>query len=376
MSAELNDVLLQARLRTLIAHLHEAVLVENESRIIILVNEAFSSLFCGGIACELLIGQSCVNAAEEAKNLFVNPDDFIQRIEQLLASKQIAVGEELEMTNGTILERDYIAIWVDNIYRGHLWKYRDVTENKLLLRQKEQLIKELTEHNVLRGKLLSIVSHDLRSPYATLSNLLETLDNKKLPENIFNKVIAELKTTVNNTGYLLDNVLAWAKIQVESVTFQPVRFRLKNLVDKEFELIQDKAAEKNVVLQSKIPETFEIIADKAMVDIILRNLLMNAVKFTEHGSIEVHAKESTGNFIISISDSGVGLTTDQAKKLFSTETHYTDEGTRKEKGAGFGLLICKDLVEKHNGKIWVESQPGMGSTFSFSLLKSAGPAII
>ncbi len=244
--------------------------------------------------------------------------------------------------------------------------------NTLLLQHQEDMEKrseELERLNQVKDKFFSIISHDLRSPINALAGLLDLLDKGAVkPEELPNHV-RELKTRFNHTRTLLNNLLDWTLLQMDKLNLQANRIDLKKIVDENIQLLAS-VQNKQIQLLNKIPENAIAFADSNTVNLVIRNLMTNAIKFTNDGGIVViSAEEKPTEWLVSVKDNGIGMNPDVLKILFDKTAPYTTRGTANEKGTGLGLILCKEFVEKNGGKIWVESKPGEGSKFSFTLPK-------
>ena len=176
-----------------------------------------------------------------------------------------------------------------------------------------------------------------------------------------------INTSAIQTLRLLENLLEWANSQSGKISFNPVPINFIEILDEELKMAKDMATAKNINLIKTFSEEITIIADRNMVKTILRNLISNAIKFTpRYGKIEVKAGIIRNQPEISVRDSGIGMTKEIMKQLFRIDADISTRGTEDEKGTGLGLFLCKEFVEKHGGKIWVESESGKGSVFSFS----------
>jgi len=169
---------------------------------------------------------------------------------------------------------------------------------------------------------------------------------------------------------LLDNLLTWSRSQSGIIQFKPEALNIKKQIEYTLIMLEGAAQIKGIKLSSNLTNTFFVYADINMVLTILRNLLTNAIKFSNEGdSVTINAKESNNKIIISVTDTGIGISESMIKKLFRVDVHVKTEGTAKEVGTGLGLILCKEFVEKNGGEIWVESKIGEGSCFSFTLQK-------
>ena len=179
--------------------------------------------------------------------------------------------------------------------------------------------------------------------------------------------------STQNAFKLLENLLVWARSQSGKIEFNPSFINIRNLVDENIELLNPIAIEKNIRLQSDVSDDYYINTDKDLINMVIRNLLSNAVKFThEKGKVTLTSALFEGdyhieNIKISVNDTGIGMAQENLNKLFRIEKNYKSFGTKDETGTGLGLILCKEFIEKCNGKIWVESEEGKGSVFYFSL---------
>jgi PAS domain S-box-containing protein len=240
----------------------------------------------------------------------------------------------------------------------------DITEQK----KAEQLLKE---SNVSKDKFFSIIAHDLRNPFNNIIGFTELLieNPKDFGDPEFAKYLGIINSTAINTLFLLDNLLNWAKSETGQIHFRPEKLILSYIINEVFKLSESLAQKKNIILNYFESEKILVFADQNMISTILRNLISNAIKFTNSdGKIDVYASQVDDKFVeIAVSDNGVGIGEETQKKLFSLASNESTHGTANEKGTGLGLILCKDFVEKQGGKIWVESKLGKGSTFKFKV---------
>ena len=220
------------------------------------------------------------------------------------------------------------------------------------------------------GKFLSIIAHDLRSPFSSIIWILELL---KLSLKEFNKDEIEeyinlVYKSANNTLILLDNLLQWAITQNIEKTFNPVKINLYDLLLEEIQSLRTLSQEKQITMVEAIDQSLNVTADLQMVKTILRNLISNAIKYTNsYGEIIISASENKQFVEVAINDNGVGISAEDKMKLFKVEELHSTQGTHNEKGTGLGLLLCKEFIELHGGNLLLESEVGNGSRFSFTL---------
>ncbi len=237
----------------------------------------------------------------------------------------------------------------------------------------QKLNAELQEANATKDKFFSIVAHDLKNPFNSLILLTEVLidDIQMLSKEEIVEYLEKIKTSSENTYTLLQNLLDWARSQTGKHKVHPQKINERNLTDQTLLLLLPNAENKEISLHSDIPKNSYAYADKNMISTVLLNLLSNAIKFTPRkGEINVSLQNNNSSHIFVISDNGVGIREKDRNNLFRIDKKIQNKGTEKEPGTGLGLLLCKEFVEKNNGRIWVESEPGKGSKFFFSIPKA------
>ena len=234
----------------------------------------------------------------------------------------------------------------------------------------ERRTAKLVEIVSTNAKFLSIIAHDLRSPFSSIIGILELL---KMSLKDFNKDQIEeyvniVYNSANNTLVLLDNLLVWAVSQNKEKNFRPVKINLYELLREEIENLKTLASQKQIMLKHSVNHDLNVTADLQMVKTIIRNLISNAIKYTNvNGEITINATELNKYVEVAINDNGVGISTENQKKLFQIDKIHTTPGTHAEKGTGLGLLLCKEFVELHGGKLRIDSETGKGSRFAFTL---------
>ncbi len=246
----------------------------------------------------------------------------------------------------------------------------DITET---VKDKEQIKKyttELKDLNATKDKFFGIIAHDLRNPFTSLLGSSELLYNHAYT---YDKAkIKEFSRLLNESakqGYaLLENLLEWSKSQTGRISFDPQQLNIQEIITLSIRNIEMMIKNKNIQFESVIIGDNQVFADPNMLTTILRNLLINAVKFTHQGGkISVIVQPGNDKKIFCIKDNGIGIPKQDIDKLFRIDVKYSQVGTAKERGTGLGLLLCKEFVEKHGGTIWVESKSGKGSEFKFTI---------
>ena len=234
----------------------------------------------------------------------------------------------------------------------------------------EENEKRLLQLNVDKDRFISILGHDLKNPINNLLGLSEALteDIRKLDLDEIEDYANKINKSVRNASNLLEDILLWARTQQGRIPFKPLKLSFTDICANILKTLNPNADLKNITINYSKADHLTVFADEDMLKTVLRNLVSNAIKFTNNGgTINISALENSGNVIISVSDNGIGITPEDLVKLFDITQVITTKGTAKETGTGLGLFLCKEFVEKHGGKICVESQVGKGSDFKFTL---------
>jgi signal transduction histidine kinase len=233
----------------------------------------------------------------------------------------------------------------------------------------EQRTEALTQANRVKDKMLSIISHDLRSPLSSLAGTLELLQQDVLKEEERSMLLSRVSVDVQYTSELLDNLLSWASSKDSGAGYRSEKFYLQSSANNVIALFDSMARDKQIAIRNFIKEDHVVLADQNMINLVLRNLISNALKFTQQGGeVSLHSEKEDETIRIAVRDTGVGIEPNKIGQLFNGDQNkMTTRGTSNEKGSGIGLLLCKEFIEKHNGTILIKSAPGKGSEFSFSL---------
>nr|WP_321231155.1 tetratricopeptide repeat-containing sensor histidine kinase [uncultured Psychroserpens sp.] len=228
--------------------------------------------------------------------------------------------------------------------------------------------KHLEEVNHVKDRLFSIVSHDLKDSISSIKGFIDLLKEDGISREEFYDLVPELSENADSASQLLYNLLNWSKSQMQNLEPKAELFNIQDVFKNKISLVEQKVEQKRIILIDESRRDF-IYADRSMIEIVVQNLITNAVKFTRVGdSITVSNSDHNGKSLLCIEDTGVGISKENIDKLFQSGT-FTTRGTSNEKGTGLGLTICKELVELNNGRIWVESTPGVGTKFYVELPK-------
>lgn len=345
------------------------------------------------LASELYFAKKDLASAYQYQLRYISLHDSLynQRSSEQIALMQIRFDTELKQAQIELLTKeDAIKAGEIRSQRGWIYFYvtclalfialatiffyhnRNNRRAKRLLEEKnteiERQTHELQNLNSAKDKLFSIVSHDLRSPVASLRALMDLSSVSGLTQNEFNDLTKALKRNLDSVYDDLDNLLLWAQTQLNGLQAIPEEVDVREAAEQKIHLFKEAAARKEITITNSIDPAARVLADRNHVNLVFRNLLANAIKFNHPGgAIVLSSKQGPSLVEISITDSGVGIDSHDLDKLFNVETHFTRPGTQKEKGAGLGLLLTKEFIEINQGSIRVVSELDKGTTFTFTL---------
>lgn len=247
---------------------------------------------------------------------------------------------------------------------------RDISERKRAEIEIQKKNDELTKLNAEKDKFFSIIAHDLRSPFNGLLGITDLLVNEmnSFTEKELKETALTLNKSANNLYRLLNNLLEWSKVQREITEFNPVQININELITETVNLFGEMATQKGITIETDLGKEAETRADKFMIDTIVRNLVSNAVKFTNRGGrITIKTRKEVDKVKICVKDTGIGMPEEIINNMFKIDKNISRHGTNEEAGTGLGLLLCKEFVEKHGGKLTVTSEEGKGSEFCFEI---------
>ncbi|PCI27059.1 MAG: hybrid sensor histidine kinase/response regulator [SAR324 cluster bacterium] len=302
--------------------------------------------------------------------LFNKEEQIIEHAESVISAEQdqncSLLWEYKELT------RDYEKLFKQ--FRRNV-RMSDLQQNRL---QKSKVVieaanRELQELNRTKDKFFSIIAHDLKNPINSFLGLGTVLVDHidQFSRHEIREMAIDVKQSGENLFKLLENLLNWARLQMDKMQYSPKPYSLLKAVQNCINLLELNAQQKEITLTSHISEPTYVFADPDMLDTIIRNLISNALKFTKpQGSITVSAETKGSMVEVSVRDTGIGMKAEVRDNLFRLDSSHASVGTANEKGTGLGLLLCKEMIEKHNGAFHVESEPGNGSTFTFSMFSA------
>ncbi len=330
-----------------------------------------------------LRGLTVEEAMQETITSSLEPNsakEVLDKIIRILASNDSQPDQEQYYYDEVLqYKKNGTLIWVETVSHlvvnanGQMEIFgvsRNINERKLAEQIQKDNENQLKELNATKDKFFSIIAHDLMNPFHTLigfSGLLISQTAKKDLEAVV--VSAKLmKDSAEKTKNLLKNLLEWSYTQTGKISFDPEEIVLQKIVQEVLDLLQVAADQKGIELNAEIPGDSKIFADKYMLSAILRNLISNAIKYTYSGGrIKLSAEKTDNEWIFKVKDNGVGMQPEVYESIFNIGTHKSELGTEKEQGTGLGLILCKEFIEKHRGKIGVQSNIREGSTFRFTI---------
>jgi signal transduction histidine kinase len=285
----------------------------------------------------------------------------------------LGTGTALEYeisAKGTHRNRSWLQVVIQKYGDGITVSIQDITAKKQEILKSRKLNAKLRNSNIQKDKLFSIIAHDFRSPFAGCLGLLEMVldDLDSFSNEELRKMLEMIYNQSQSTYQLLESLLEWAHTQQNRINFSPERIDLHQIAEMSFFALNQNAEKKNIQLHNRIKKGTFVNADKNMLRMILKNILSNGIKFTnQDGIIEVRAEVKNRFIEISVTDNGIGIKKKSQKRIFDIDYQYIGKGTDGEKGTGIGLHVCREFVGRHGGAIEVDSEPGKGSTFRFTL---------
>ncbi|NVO19035.1 MAG: PAS domain-containing sensor histidine kinase [Bacteroidetes bacterium] len=332
-----------------------------------------------GITEESMVGSYCY---ESIHGLF-SPMGGCPHV-QLLEDGQGHISEVFEpLLNGVFLVSTTPVFDKEGTVVGSVHIARDITLRKQAEDKLQTYTVELEDLNANKDKFFSVIAHDLKSPFQGLLGFTDLLleDFDMLQKDEIKNYLINIRNASHNTYSLLENLLDWSRIQSGRMNFTPSRINLAHEVGQVLDILNSNAIRKGISLTSLVEHEIEVFADQNMVHSVIQNLVSNAIKFSNsRGQVVVTAEkgqisnndESPDNAIknyikVNVRDHGIGIPQEAIARIFSLTDHFSLNGTANEPGTGLGLILSKEMIERHGGELTVNSKPGEGSTFSFTL---------
>lgn len=350
----------EARYRAIVEDQTELISRYQPDLTLTFVNEAYCRFF--GKSAEALIGQSFTSLYQT-----VAKATALSSLEQLTADTPVNTVEyPVTLLNGN----RYWLQWTNHLIcnaDGDQLEYQSVGRDITKLKAIEEQLREI---NSGKDKFFSIISHDLRSPFGAVLGYTEYLlhDLESFSQSELREMLQIIKSSSDRLYQLLENLLTWSRLQRNDVIFEPTPLNTHYMVEETIHLFTQNARQKNIRLINDVQPDIEIYVDMNVVQTVLRNLMGNALKFTpDGGTVTITARVDHEQVEITVTDTGVGLSEKAQATIFRIDEKYTTEGTAGEKGTGLGLILCRELIEKSQGQIWIDSEVGQGAAFKFTL---------
>lgn len=305
---------------------------------------------------------------EKALNMLKTRVEYDQQKQQLIDENEKALAKQKIYIYIFIIILFIFAIITFIVHRNQQEQKKlnqELRNKKADLEQKQAYLNEL---NQTKNKLFSIIGHDLRGPIGAFQGLLKLFKEGEMTKDEFLNFVPKLKVDIDTISFTLNNLLSWGQTQMNGSITRHSITNLDSIVEENIALLSEIAEAKSITLVNRIEPNCQVWSDPNQIDIIIRNLLSNALKFTpNNGKIIIGAIQKIKTCEIYVKDNGLGMSEEIIGKLFEKDSNHTTYGTNDEKGTGLGLSLCKEMVEKNNGKIWVHSALGRGSSFYFTI---------
>lgn len=341
-----------------------------------LVRYAIYTLLCLGVLCVIPASIRAQLARTDSMRILKNSDEqheneLLKKEQQLqlatIRQQRILVVFCVFLFLGMLI----ITIILYRTYKRQSELYIQLNSRNRRVQQQNRIITEqnaeLENGNQVKDKIFSVISHDLRSPLAILEGMLFLLRDEKLSAEQFRSFTDDLWRDMKNTAAMMDNLLNWASSQMKGIRVKADDFNLTDALNIEFELLLVMARQKDIRLTHQLLHPIMVYADCDMIRLVLRNLISNAIKFTPtNGYIHIYYLHQRNKIELVVQDNGIGIAPADQPKIFSN-IYYSTTGTQNERGCGLGLPLSKDFIERNEGEIWFNSEPGLGTSFHFTL---------
>jgi PAS domain S-box-containing protein len=353
----------EAKFRAISENANEGIVLINNEGNILYANKATGRIF--ETAVEEILGKNIHETL--GRNIF--GDEHTINFEKWKKSgKGNVINQKITVNTVTFQgEEKYLELSVSSVLHKDTWYAVGIINDITTLKNNEKTLKEL---NATKDKFFNIIAHDLRSPFSTILGFSEMLveDLEELSLEEIRLYVEAIHKASGNTYKLLESLLIWARVQQGNIPFRPSVINLCDICSETISLLKFQAQAKEIEISLDVPDDIEIFIDNEMLQTLIRNLVSNALKYTTPGGrVELKAVRQNDEVLFSVSDDGIGMELQTLNSLFKLGETVSMEGTAGERGTGFGLMICKEFVEKHGGRIYAESTPGKGSTFFFTI---------
>ncbi len=381
------------RLTRLVTALPAAVLVEDERRRVVLVNDSFCDVFRLPAAPADLVGTEAESVMAQIKHIAADPDAFALRTSQVAAARALVVDEEVVFADGQIFDRDYVPIFVGQMWHGQLWMYWEVTQRRAFERQRERMLaaelkarkateaarrklgeqnQRLRELDKFKSDFVATLSHELRTPLTSIISFTGLL--REAEASTSSQATEFLDIIERNSDRLLrlvSDLLLLFHLEAGSLPLDLSDVSVHDLADEAVRARSAPANRRGVLLELRVDDGPPIRVDRHRMLQVLDNLISNAIKFTDpRGSVRVAARFADGEWRIEVADSGIGIPTEEQEKIFDRFFRASNARIDAVPGTGLGLSVVKAIVDLHGARLDVRSTPGKGTTFTLILKAS------
>lgn len=363
----MTNRLIHERLGVLLSSLADAVVMEDPSRKIVLVNQSFSQLF-GLPDPDQLIGFDCSEAQEFTASQFEDPEAFAERVEVLLSHQEPTYGDEVRLKDGVVLLRDYIPILVDGEYKGHLWRYVDITDAVKSRQELERRLTQLEQANRSLHDFSRVVSHELKAPLRRILGFSQVLREECRPvcecscgshedDGTIEEALEFIEDGITQMEAVIDTLRKFAHLETRKIDMVPVD--LDDLLD---DVLEHWGSKATFVRETDLPV---VMGDRNLLRQVFTNLISNGIKYNESGDPTIKIRHVPGDPCcrIEVEDNGIGIEDQYVDRLFGMFQRFHPGA----EGDGIGLALTRKIVEAHEGRIGVDTEFGLGSTFWFLL---------
>jgi len=355
-------------LETLIDNLRSGILVVGEDMRVGYVNDVYCRDLDVGIEPGELAGKPARDASRLGEHLFPDPERYTVRIDEIVAAREAVKAEELELTDGRVIERDYVPVAVGDGSTVHLWQHRDITDRKRVEQELAAQNEELRALDRVKDEFLALISHELRTPLTSIIGYLELLRDEGVLGAEELRFVGVVERNARRLLRLVGDLLFVAQIEAGKLALELGLTDLAQLAAECVEAQRPRAAAAEVDVTLELEGPVVLHADRARLGQLLDNLVSNAIKFTlAGGAVRVRVSGSSGAAVLEVSDSGIGIPAQEAEKLFGRFFRASTATSREIQGTGLGLTITKAIAEGHGGRISFASEEGAGTTFRVEL---------
>ena len=362
-----------AKLQYLMANLGKSILVEDEYHKIVMVNNQFCELFKIPSKPQDLIGADCLEALCKALPLFKDPTLVMETFSAVADKRDTVIGHEVLLADGTILERDYVPIIIDNTFKGQLWSYTDVTQNRQLQRSLLDAKNRAVASEKAKSGFLSNMSHEIRTPMNAIIGFAEQLSFTALnPEQAF--FVNNITDAAGGLLGVINDILDLSRIEAGKMNIEKEVINLRQIIISVENILKPKTEEKGLQFTSVVADDIKdrLFADEVRIRQILINIVGNAIKFTETGAINLMVDLTEENdhkqfLAIVCKDSGIGISNDSIARVFDEFFQESHDSDHRSNGSGLGLAITKTLIDLMGGVITICSEKGLGTTVTMKI---------